>query len=1019
MAEIKQEGARRKLFSCLGCVIAGPLGCGAFFLGALTIFALLLPSIAANYVEESLPGQFEEAFAGQIELSGVDLSWTRTQRLEQCVLRDDEGGRVLEASLEFPSMLDLLDLWAEPNSTQPLAFSAKLEGDLRIDANGQSNLERAFVGKGGSSAKVKINSKNDIHDLRMFALGMLQRPVDLRLEASHLYFSDLRTDAGAAALSMGGLDVHAAWPGEQQPVEITAKCLLLTLGGSIDGRVVIDPKALRGVANDGPGVAITLNGTSLPSDLCDTIAGTGNLLEKAFGASFDLRLEALDSGDSQSAPIQIDLDSNVSQFAMAGEMFARPLLSAAGWQTGSPLMHAVIHHGQVSGRARNLLGEDLPEGLAIEWLDDEPLVFNLEQWRFGSTQTPAASSGIDATSAGLEPNPNPDPDPTGMTAPLSERLTNSDKCRLFVKLPSVVIQRQRRNSPDYSLPLNDSWVGMHVDAKGGMMATLRGTLFDASDLVVQVASNYDGGSPLTTKLELQAFPTSLMGQISGQGQLWRRAFGDEVSLEVFADLGREDGGDVYGTLDSAFTKVQWNSNALTGRLLDADAWQAGRAVRSLNGVATLDGLPAGVFEGLLPPNLELTWPGTSNVITLEFDLAQIGALHPDQEPNYSSPWPAGILRMRLPNLDYQDLQQESSKLQLADLSFDLELGEAQSTATIEADLVGDNPGEISGSYKFSGGLPNWDLREVDFNGTNMPTGMLDAVVTGRSMLGELFGPRFDIELVGRPLGNSVELQGQLSSDRAQGQLQASFVPLLEFNGTQMSLEFPLSAELGERLAEHWLPFLDSLEAADALSVARLSLRDFRLPLNGLWHNAQGRAHFELGAVRALAVPALMKALALEAGDDVQVADWNFEIDAGVASFERLTLLVAGEEIELEGRFDLSSKQVHFAFELPLSLLRQGVSAELDQYRRLLNSDYDIPMVMTGRSRNAKVDVSPEFLELTGSVLKGMLPDAVKRAVELLRLEEAEDSEATPTEDGDPAESSDAPDVETSTDGDEG
>jgi len=132
----------RRVPRFLGCLIKGPAGCLAFFIGAGVVLVLLLPAAGGRVIDHLAESAFAQRFAGELELGDAWLgSFYGEQVVERVVLRDPTGEEILRGRLSGPYLTWGLD--GVGYRYGPLRLVVER---LRIDVDedGVTNLERAF-----------------------------------------------------------------------------------------------------------------------------------------------------------------------------------------------------------------------------------------------------------------------------------------------------------------------------------------------------------------------------------------------------------------------------------------------------------------------------------------------------------------------------------------------------------------------------------------------------------------------------------------------------------------------------------------------------------------------------------------------------------------------------------------------------------------------------------------------------------------------------------------------------------
>lgn len=124
---------------CLGTAVSGGCGCFAFLFGAALAVALFAPQLLSGYgarvIEKYLGGRID----GTIEVSNVALFWG-SQQSADVLVRSTDGLQVLQGSIDFPPLLDLI---GSPETEQRYKVTIN-RLDSTIFADGSSTLGKTF-----------------------------------------------------------------------------------------------------------------------------------------------------------------------------------------------------------------------------------------------------------------------------------------------------------------------------------------------------------------------------------------------------------------------------------------------------------------------------------------------------------------------------------------------------------------------------------------------------------------------------------------------------------------------------------------------------------------------------------------------------------------------------------------------------------------------------------------------------------------------------------------------------------
>lgn len=227
--------------------MSGGLGCLAFLLGAILAIVLFAPQLLSTYGARVLTTAIEARIEGRAEVQDVRLSWSGPQRAETVTVYTAEGDRLLEGSVEFPSILELL---ADEGRRGRIHVHVR---ELRstLDGSGRGGLARTLAAAPrGTGRAPALDGARDVLDwLRERpGLGERERQIDF-------------TAAVDRAVFEGDPD-----RGEAPEVTITA----LDVVGRVDGdRLVLDVETCEIVAHEIPAAS----GVARARGRLDLVAG--------------------------------------------------------------------------------------------------------------------------------------------------------------------------------------------------------------------------------------------------------------------------------------------------------------------------------------------------------------------------------------------------------------------------------------------------------------------------------------------------------------------------------------------------------------------------------------------------------------------------------------------------------------------------------------------------------------------------------------------------------------------------
>lgn len=178
---------KNRLFSCLGCFVAGPLGCLSFASGAAVVAVVFAPQLLGDLFAREAPLAFGDAYEGELVVGELDLSWTQRQVARDVALYDPEGRLVVQATVEGPS------LWELASGEERLS-DLVVRGEVRIvaDGSGRTNLDRALARR--DEPESERGAETSLH-FNLDSAGERSRIVDVDLaESARSWSSCCRQD---------------------------------------------------------------------------------------------------------------------------------------------------------------------------------------------------------------------------------------------------------------------------------------------------------------------------------------------------------------------------------------------------------------------------------------------------------------------------------------------------------------------------------------------------------------------------------------------------------------------------------------------------------------------------------------------------------------------------------------------------------------------------------------------------------------------------------------------------------
>ena len=213
--------------------------------------------------------------------------------------------------------------------------------------------------------------------------------------------------------------------------------------------------------------------------------------------------------------------------------------------------------------------------------------------------------------------------------------------------------------------------------------------------------------------------------------------------------------------------------------------------------------------------------------------------------------------------------------------------------------------------------------------------------------------------------------------------------MLVASGQQgLEARLPLSPLVSERIVGPLVPLMVGMEKPAGGPPLAITVRDFRLPLDGNLAGLDATVHLELGEVIFQLLPGLSDTLAgfgrQISGQKASFDPFGLVIQQGVARYDGLPITVKGHELKFTGAFDLAKREFDFDAAVPLAVLGDGVARELDKVREYLDPNLVVPLEITGSWNKPKVTIGKAFLDTT---VKQAAEGALKRGLgDLLKKE---------------------------------
>ncbi len=935
---------RNRLFTCLGCLVAGPLGCVAFLGGGAAVGTYFTPELAADFLNEALPEGFDHTFAGDLDIGSFELSWTRSQRIDDLVVRDPEGREVLRADVRAPSLLRLLD-----DESDLGVIEIELDVHLIADETGRTNLARAF----GPLPGVKVNYEGPDDWTAATRELLFARKGELRISIRELALVSERTIVRGAPLRLTDVEASLVF-GPDGPLHLVA--VGATPGGALALEADIEREAFLAQHALDPGVRGRLSASGVPTELVAAVIGSVEELADLFGDHIDVAA-SLGAPEDGAAPLRAELRSPTARVELFGTLASTGLFSEAA-PTRELRLDADLWDASLAERL----------GLApeIAFTTEEPIRIRDLTWA-GEAGAPSEAVRVElppvavlgryelrGSSLALEPPADDGSWELRLESPLWEGADGRLSARL-------------RSDQPFDLTDLDRWTDfdLALSASGVPTATLDEEL-DLGGELVALGETLDVKALLPSGPERKPVTLSVIAgrtRVELEGSLAGSPFDPEDLLE---------GLDFEASLERV-------PAALVLRFLPGGGDGRGWA---FDWSGSSEPLRVG-YEG---------WREREAASTVLASSAPPGP--PGAESLRSRPPGGGSASVVIPHLSVTG--GGMPELTLEDLSFSAS-GDADS---LRVDLTagferGGTLQEIWTLYGLHGpfGIPGYDDAVLRANASDAPTAILDMVLGARGLLVDLFGPTMDLDFEGSGLSSE---GGRLRLDAASSRATATVSGFHEGGDRVSSAELSLTCELlprsFDRLVRPVLPLIAGARPARPKDTFTFRLEDAVLPLDGDPRGIAGTCRVDLGPAELVLLPELIAFLergGISPGPAPAADELVLRLAEGRVHCSDLALPLGpgGSVLPLVGSYGFSGIQVDLQTELPLRAVGAEVNPILHGFRDLLQPDMRVPIVVSGDVGELDLAVRPQWLRTVTDVFSGMVPDVLKENLRKLLSEE--------------------------------
>ncbi len=255
--------------------------------------------------------------------------------------------------------------------------------------------------------------------------------------------------------------------------------------------------------------------------------------------------------------------------------------------------------------------------------------------------------------------------------------------------------------------------------------------------------------------------------------------------------------------------------------------------------------------------------------------------------------------------------------------------------------------------------------EVDAALERFPTGVVDAYLEQGGLLVDVLGATISGRLRGAISdGGEEPLAGTLDSALGRVELTCRLEDgaLVTTGETGVDATLQLTPLVSERVVGNLVPLLVDVTKAPDAEPLRIALRNLRAPLGAGVAGLSADVRLELGEVLYRSLPGLAEFLGEREQRTKTFEPLQLTIRDGAVRYDALPLSIEGEEFFFTGSFDLTTRALDLATELPLQYLGGDAGKLIERYRDRLDPDLAVPITLSGTWPRPRVQIASGFLE---------------------------------------------------------